>query len=502
MKFDKKPFHHPVHHDAGLVKKFVDTSTPPPPPSKAMIAQSNGLDGVMGVHPLGGQQNGGDNNDMLALQQNGGSGGGGGGGGGGPDEKEPTPKRLHVSNIPFRFRDPDLRQMFGKFGAILDVEIIFNERGSKGFGFVTFCNAADAEGARAELHGSIVEGRKVEVNNATARVQTKKPAVAAPPAIPGVPGAAAVAGGIPGVANMAAAALRGAAITRGRIMRGYPPAAAGAMSAATLPLQLQQLQQLQQLGVYPAGLAGAAGGAAVGAANMLYGYDPLSLAGLGLAQLPPQAAALDPRLLQQTQAGLDPRLLQQAQYLRVGAGDQHQDLKQLYLHQLQAHQMSASVAQAQAAQMQVQAQAQAAAAQAAAAQSAPPAVSPAVSAAAPAAATVSSASMSSNILAQAQVQLAALKSQAGKPPGASPAVTTMAAMPPQVSLPFRGLGAAAAGGLTGLPAAAGLALPQAQAYGLAGAAAAPQLTDPYLGQSIGPIHGAYQNALYRRFAPY
>ncbi|TKS90293.1 RNA binding protein fox-1 -like protein 3 [Collichthys lucidus] len=24
------------------------------------------------------------------------------------------PKRLHVSNIPFRFRDPDLRQMFGK----------------------------------------------------------------------------------------------------------------------------------------------------------------------------------------------------------------------------------------------------------------------------------------------------------------------------------------------------------------------------------------------------
>lgn len=23
------------------------------------------------------------------------------------------PKRLHVSNIPFRFRDPDLRQMFG-----------------------------------------------------------------------------------------------------------------------------------------------------------------------------------------------------------------------------------------------------------------------------------------------------------------------------------------------------------------------------------------------------
>ncbi|XP_064439436.1 RNA binding protein fox-1 homolog 3 isoform X1 [Mirounga angustirostris] len=59
-----------------------------------------------------------------------------------PTEKQ-QPKRLHVSNIPFRFRDPDLRQMFGQFGKVLDVEIIFNERGSK-------------------------------VNNATARVMTNK----------------------------------------------------------------------------------------------------------------------------------------------------------------------------------------------------------------------------------------------------------------------------------------------------------------------------------------
>ncbi|XP_031717778.1 RNA binding protein fox-1 homolog 3 isoform X2 [Anarrhichthys ocellatus] len=84
------------------------------------------------------------------------------------------PKRLHVSNIPFRFRDPDLRQMFGQFGKILDVEIIFNERGSKGFGFVTFETSTDADRAREKLNGTIVEGRKIEVNNATARVMTNK----------------------------------------------------------------------------------------------------------------------------------------------------------------------------------------------------------------------------------------------------------------------------------------------------------------------------------------
>ena len=31
----------------------------------------------------------------------------------GQQSKDNTPKRLHVSNIPFRFRDPDLRSLFG-----------------------------------------------------------------------------------------------------------------------------------------------------------------------------------------------------------------------------------------------------------------------------------------------------------------------------------------------------------------------------------------------------
>ncbi|XP_046429374.1 RNA binding protein fox-1 homolog 2 isoform X3 [Neodiprion pinetum] len=132
------------------------------------------------------------------------------------------PKRLHVSNIPFRFRDPDLRAMFGQFGPILDVEIIFNERGSKGFGFVTFANSADADRARERLHGTVVEGRKIEVNNATARVQTKKP-----PTVPNVC-----------VQWPEAAALRGVAIQRGRVgaRTAFPAGAALALARNPNPL--------------------------------------------------------------------------------------------------------------------------------------------------------------------------------------------------------------------------------------------------------------------------
>ncbi|XP_075221297.1 RNA binding protein fox-1 homolog 2-like isoform X2 [Lycorma delicatula] len=126
-------------------------------------------------------------------------------------------KRLHVSNIPFRFRDPDLRAMFGQFGPILDVEIIFNERGSKGFGFVTFANSADADQARERLHGTVVEGRKIEVNNATARVQTKKP-----PTLPNV------------CVQWPEAALRGVAIQRGRARAAFPAAAAFARHPSPL----------------------------------------------------------------------------------------------------------------------------------------------------------------------------------------------------------------------------------------------------------------------------
>uniref|UniRef100_A0A8D8W8Y8 RNA binding protein fox-1 homolog 1 n=1 Tax=Cacopsylla melanoneura TaxID=428564 RepID=A0A8D8W8Y8_9HEMI len=169
------------------------------------------------------QQQAAANNLALALIENGST------GPSSPDSAKNQPKRLHVSNIPFRFRDPDLRAMFGQFGPILDVEIIFNERGSKGFGFVTFANSSDADSARDRLHGTVVEGRKIEVNNATARVQTKKPIV---PTIPNV---------CVQWPTTAEAALRGVAIQRSRVAAvraGFPVnSAAAAAFAPPNPLQ-------------------------------------------------------------------------------------------------------------------------------------------------------------------------------------------------------------------------------------------------------------------------
>uniref|UniRef100_A0A3Q2PAD6 RNA binding protein fox-1 homolog 2 n=1 Tax=Fundulus heteroclitus TaxID=8078 RepID=A0A3Q2PAD6_FUNHE len=120
---------------------------PPPPPQNGLALDYGGslyaAGAVQGPVEAGGAGSGAanaanslsgqsDGSSQIDGQSGVGSGGGGGGGGPGDDtDAKGTPKRLHVSNIPFRFRDPDLRQMFGQFGKILDVEIIFNERGSK-----------------------------------------------------------------------------------------------------------------------------------------------------------------------------------------------------------------------------------------------------------------------------------------------------------------------------------------------------------------------------------
>ncbi|GMR58301.1 hypothetical protein PMAYCL1PPCAC_28496 [Pristionchus mayeri] len=79
----------------------------------------------------------------------------------------PTEKRLHVNNIPFKWREDDLIRLFGGYGTTKHVEVVMNERGSKGFGFVTFVDAAAADQAMSELDGRVLDGRTIKVNVAT-----------------------------------------------------------------------------------------------------------------------------------------------------------------------------------------------------------------------------------------------------------------------------------------------------------------------------------------------
>ena len=60
--------------------------------------------------------------------------------------------------------------LFAKFGNVEDAEIIYNDKGSKGFGFVTMSRGREADNARIRLNQAIVEGRIIEVNLATPKV--------------------------------------------------------------------------------------------------------------------------------------------------------------------------------------------------------------------------------------------------------------------------------------------------------------------------------------------
>ena len=77
-------------------------------------------------------------------------------------------KRVYVGNLPFKIGFEDLKKLFESFGEIESAEVIsdkFNGR-SKGFGFVTFVNDADADKAVAEMNEKDIEGRALKVNEA------------------------------------------------------------------------------------------------------------------------------------------------------------------------------------------------------------------------------------------------------------------------------------------------------------------------------------------------
>ena len=80
-------------------------------------------------------------------------------------------KKLYVGGISWGTTDEALRAAFEEFGEITESKVITDrDTGrSRGFGFVTFGNPADADNAIDQMNGAELDGRSLKVNEAQDR---------------------------------------------------------------------------------------------------------------------------------------------------------------------------------------------------------------------------------------------------------------------------------------------------------------------------------------------
>jgi RNA recognition motif-containing protein len=80
-------------------------------------------------------------------------------------------KKVYVGNLPWSVDFNKLKEMFATYGDIEEATVISDKYSgrSKGFGFVTFVNDAEADKAIAEMNEKEIEGRPLKVNEAKPR---------------------------------------------------------------------------------------------------------------------------------------------------------------------------------------------------------------------------------------------------------------------------------------------------------------------------------------------
>jgi RNA recognition motif-containing protein len=78
---------------------------------------------------------------------------------------------IYVGNLDFKVTENDLEGLFGEYGTVSSVQIITDKYSgrSKGFGFVTMEDKAEASKAIEELNGTMVVNREIVVNVAKPR---------------------------------------------------------------------------------------------------------------------------------------------------------------------------------------------------------------------------------------------------------------------------------------------------------------------------------------------
>jgi RNA recognition motif-containing protein len=79
-------------------------------------------------------------------------------------------KRIYVGNLPFSSTEEELQDLFGQYGEVKSVNIIYDrETGrSRGFGFVEM-DKESADSAMETLNGNSFGGRTLKVNEARPR---------------------------------------------------------------------------------------------------------------------------------------------------------------------------------------------------------------------------------------------------------------------------------------------------------------------------------------------
>ncbi|MEY2487828.1 MAG: hypothetical protein QOH39_3476 [Verrucomicrobiota bacterium] len=85
--------------------------------------------------------------------------------------------KLYVGNLSFDTTENDLQDLFEKHGKVSEVTLI-NDRmtgKSRGFGFVTMSDSAEATAAMSACNGKELQGRTLTVNEARAREERPRP---------------------------------------------------------------------------------------------------------------------------------------------------------------------------------------------------------------------------------------------------------------------------------------------------------------------------------------
>ena len=82
-------------------------------------------------------------------------------------------KRLFIGSVAWATTSDSLKKFFEQVGAVEEANILTDKMTgrSRGFGFVTMANDADADTAVSKLNGAELDGRKIVVSEARPKTE-------------------------------------------------------------------------------------------------------------------------------------------------------------------------------------------------------------------------------------------------------------------------------------------------------------------------------------------